>query len=132
MSVIFDSILNKIRSGGVPSSALSGAISANTEKINVTTDPYTIASTKEIVQLFVKSNGSGGVDINLPAISTTNIVLLYIKDALALSSTNNITINVNASDTIVDVATGQTSTVLASNGGSLTFSNNGANEWYLI
>jgi hypothetical protein len=69
--------------------------------------------------------------INLPAASVGKIKIPF-KDAGANSSVNNITINRVGSDTIVDSATGQTSTIISSNGFSGYFLSNGVDTWYLL
>jgi hypothetical protein len=71
------------------------------------------------------------ISISLPAASVGKIKI-HFKDIGANSSVNNITINRAGSDTIVDSATGQTSTIIASNGFSGYFLSNGVDTWYLL
>jgi hypothetical protein len=71
------------------------------------------------------------IAITLPAASVGKIKIPF-KDIGANSSVNNITINRAGSDTIVDSATGQTSTIISSNGFSGYFLSNGVDTWYLL
>jgi len=71
------------------------------------------------------------IAIDLPAASVGKIKIPF-KDIGANSSVNNITINRVGADTIVDSATGQTSTLIASNGFSGYFLSNGVDTWYLM
>lgn len=74
---------------------------------------------------------SNSISIDLPAASVGKIKIPF-KDVGANSSVNNITINRAGSDTIVDSATGQTSTIISSNGFSGYFLSNGVDTWYLL
>ncbi len=69
--------------------------------------------------------------IDLPAASVGRIEIPF-KDIGANASINNITFNRVGADTIVDNLTGQTSTVVASNGFAGKFVSNGVDTWYLM
>lgn len=71
------------------------------------------------------------ISIDLPSASVGKVTVPF-KDIGCNSGTNNITISRVGSDTIVDAATGQTSTVIASNGFSGLFLSNGVDTWYLM
>ena len=71
------------------------------------------------------------ISIDLPAASVGKVSIPF-KDIGCNSSVNNITINRAGSDTIVDSATGQTSTIISSNGFSGYFLSNGVDTWYLL
>jgi len=73
---------------------------------------------------------STAISIDLPAASGLGEV--RIKDIGANSSLKNITFNAVGSDTIVDSSTGQTTTIIASDGFSGSFQNNGVDTWYLM
>jgi hypothetical protein len=74
---------------------------------------------------------STAITIDLPLANVGKIRIPF-KDIGANSATNNITFNRVGSDTIVDSATGQTSTIIASNGYSGQLVSNGVDTWYLM
>mgnify|MGYP001039952099 CR=1 FL=1 len=71
------------------------------------------------------------ISIDLPLASVGKISIPF-KDIGANSNTNNITINRVGSDTIIDSATGQTSTIISSDGFSGELLSNGVDTWYLF
>ena len=75
--------------------------------------------------------GSTAITISLPAASVGKVRIPF-KDVGANSAVNNITFNRVGGDTIVDTATAQTSTVVASDGFSGAFESNGVDTWYLM
>jgi hypothetical protein len=77
-------------------------------------------------------SSSTAISISLPAASEVGKITIPFKDIGANSAANNITINRVGSDTIVDSAIGQTSTVIASNGFSGFFLSDGVDTWYLM
>ena len=93
-----------------------------------TGSPTAILATDGII-LF--DSNAATIAISLPAASIGKIKIPF-KDVGANSSTNNITINRAGSDTIVDSAIAQTSTIIASNGFSGYFLSNGVDTWYLL
>ena len=93
-----------------------------------TASPTAILATDGII-LF--DTTSTTISIDLPSASVGKIRVPF-KDAGANSVNNNITINRAGSDTIIDSATAQTSTVISSNGFSGYFLSNGVDKWYLM
>ena len=93
-----------------------------------TASPSAILETDGII-LF--DTTSTAISIDLPSASVGKIRVPF-KDAGANSVNNNITINRAGSDTIIDSATAQTSTVISSNGFSGYFLSDGVDKWYLM
>jgi hypothetical protein len=93
-----------------------------------TASPSAILSTDGTI-LF--DTASTPISINLPLASVGKVKIPF-KDIGANSVANNITFNRVGSDTIVDFATGQTTTIIASDGFSGYFLSNGVDTWYLF
>lgn len=74
---------------------------------------------------------STAISIDLPSASVGKVKVPY-KDIGVNSSNNNITINRVGSDTIVDTAAAQTSTIIAIDGHSGFFLSDGVDTWYLM
>ena len=98
------------------------------QRIITTASPTAILKT-DGVMLF--DSTSVTISIALPAASLGKLKIPF-KDIGGNSSVRNITINRAGSDTIVDSATGQTSTIISSNGFSGYFLSNGVDTWYLF
>lgn len=77
------------------------------------------------------NTASTAISIDLPLASVGKISIPF-KDIGANSSNNNITINRAGSDTIVDSATGQISTIISSDGYAGELLSNGVDTWYLF
>jgi len=74
---------------------------------------------------------STAIAIDLPLASVGKIKIPF-KDIGANSSQNNITFNRVGSDTIVDSAKSQISTIISSDGFSGYFLSNGVDTWFLM
>jgi len=104
------------------------------EKVTiVSAATYTILTTDKIIA--VDHTATAAVTLTLPAASTvwdsTNSASLsfLIKDSGVNACTNNITISRAGSDTIIDIESGQTSTVIDVDGGALWFQAISAAKW---
>lgn len=95
----------------------------------VDTDAPTAILKADGVILFDTTTATINIDLPLASIGK---VIIPFKDIGANSSVNNITINKAGSDTIVDSAIAQSSTVIVSNGFSGNFLSNGVDTWYLL
>ena len=74
----------------------------------------------------------GSFTITLPRADVIGEKIMWIKDIGANSFNNNIIIETKLGDTIIDVASGQTSTIIGVNGGALALSSDGFNEYWVI
>ena len=73
---------------------------------------------------------SNPISITLPLASVGKVIIPF-KDIGCNAATNNITINRAGTDTIVDIAVGQTSTVIIADGYSAAFVSNGVDTWHV-
>ena len=101
---------------------------ATTRVFTVSTSAYTVNSNYDVLGIDTTTYSP---TLTLPFASGGTLNFL-IKDIACNSSKNNITINRSGSDTIIDIATGQTSTVLGIDGGSIRFVSNGVNQWWVL
>lgn len=97
----------------------------------VDTATYTILLTDNTIA--VDYTVTGAVTITLPsaanAFNGTEGLRFLIKDSGANAATNNITINRAGADTIIDTATGRTSTVINTNGGAIWIQAKNTTTW---
>ena len=94
---------------------------------------YTILTTDRVIA--VDYTATGTATLTLPSATSswdtangTGLAFL-IKDSGASASANNITINRAGSDTIVDSQSGQTSTVIATDGSAIWIQAKDATTW---
>ncbi len=97
---------------------------------------YTIAITDRTI--VVDYTSTGAVTLTLPSCATawnsdgnTGIVFV-IKDLDCNAGANNITINRAGSDTIIDTAAGQTSTVINGDGNAIRIQAVSTTEWIVF
>lgn len=94
--------------------------------IDHTDSPYTVDVETESVYA---DSTSGVITVNLPAISSSNSgKRVSIKDKQGTSSTNNITVSPDGSNTI----DGASSFVISLDRDSIVLESDGASEWALI
>ena len=93
-----------------------------------TASPTAILVTDGVI-LFDTSSTAISIDLPLANLGTYAIPF---KDIGCNSSSNNITFNRAGSDTITDINTGQTSSIIATNGASGYFKSNGTDTWHLF
>lgn len=117
----------------VPIAKLDVAGSKSEKITEVDAATYTIAITDRIIA--VDYTGTGAVTLTLPAASTawnstdSTGIQFMIKDTGANASTNNITINRAGADTIIDSATGQTSTIIGGDGEAIWIGIKDSTTW---
>jgi hypothetical protein len=125
-----DLVLISKDNGGSYESRKSDAnafIRHSNQRIITTASPSAILVTDGFLLFDTTSNA---ISISLPAASVGKVQIPF-KDSGANSAINTITFNRVGSDTIVDSAIGQTSTIIGSNGFSGSFISNGTDTWYL-
>lgn len=101
---------------------------ANFSVIEVDYD-YLIQSNDTIIGV---NTLSSPIIITLPDSAQVGQKTIFIKDSRANSSNNSITVSASTTDTIVDINTGQTTTVLNNNGISIQMTSTGSGIWWLI
>lgn len=92
----------------------------------ITTTPYTILITDEIINVDTLTIGTASV-INLPPIGVAGNIEFTITDSSGGSTNNNITINPDGSETIL----GDTEAILIEDYTSITIYNDGSTNWLL-
>lgn len=110
---------------------INRTIIVNPRRITVKKVDYDYQMTLSDIILGVDSSVSA-ITITLPKSSDVGEQILWIKDIGVNAFFNNITINTISGDTIIDVASGQTSTIIGVNGGALEISSDGINEYWII
>lgn len=106
--------------------------SPESEVQNATVTPYTITTTaNQYVYVVGVDTSSSAAVVNLPSASFGGIII-HIKDVGVNSYTNNITINVNGSDTIITTTLGNTSVTLSADGGAIILASNGVDQWWFM
>jgi hypothetical protein len=113
----------QITSGGSLAASPGSADSFETTDVAAN---LTIGPSDTFVFLIVDTTSARAIDLPL-ASGVSNGRTYIIKDASSLSETNNITVNIQGSDTI----DGETSQVLTSNNGSWTITGDGTSAWYI-
>ena len=113
----------QITSGGTIATSPGSANSFETTAVSTN---LTIGPSDTFVYLIVDTNAARAIDLPL-ASGVSNGRIYIIKDASSLSETNNITVNIQGSDTI----DGASSQVLSSNSGSWTIIGDGVSSWYI-
>ena len=78
----------------------TGEAAGGTPPTVVSTSPYTVLATDEILLVTLAA-----AVINLPAIADHNTGRVTVKDATGLASSQNITVNASAGETIDGLAT---------------------------
>lgn len=117
-----DTILSNDGSGNLSWSNPSTIYSITT--VNAAT--YTALSTDHFIN--VNYTTTGACTITLPEIATVGKIVYEITDTGGNANEFNITINVNAADTVI----GDTSVIISENYNSVTLANDGANKWLVI
>jgi len=113
----------QITSGG---SIVSSPGSASIFETTAVSTDLTIGNSDTFVYLIIDTSASR--DITLPLASGVSSGRIYIlKDSTGTSEDNNITVNIQGSDTI----DGQSSQILNSNYGSWTIIGDGTSKWYI-
>jgi hypothetical protein len=113
----------QVTSGG--SIAASPGSADSFETTSVSTN-LTIGPSDTFVYLVVDTSAARSIDLPLAA-NVSDGRIYIIKDANSLSETNNITVNIQGSDTI----DGAASQILTSNSGSWTIVGDGVSAWYI-
>ncbi len=119
-----------------PTAKLDVAGSKADKVTTVAAATYTIAITDRTI--VVDYTTTGAVTLTLPSCTTawnsTNStgIVFVIKDLDCNAGTNNITINRAGSDTIIDTAAGQTSTVINGNGNAIRIQAVSTTEWIVF
>jgi len=108
---------------------INGGVSHKITEVDTAT--YTIAITDYTIA--TDYTATGAVTLTLPSAATCFIdgtgCEFKIKDSGCNANTNNITINRDGTDTIIDSATGQTSTIMTVSCGALSIQAKDASTW---
>ena len=117
---------------GVGTTTPEAGLSINTSMSRKVTDvdaaTYTILTTDNIISVLHTATASVVLDLPLAAGALNQVIT--VKDAGANASVNNIDIDRAGSDTIIDDATGLTQVSIDTNGGSISFYNDGVSKWF--
>ena len=113
----------QITSGGTIAASPGSADTFETATVSTN---LTIGPSDTFVYLIVDTSAARAIDLPLAA-NVSDGRIYIIKDSSKLSETNNITVNIQGSDTIE----GESTQVLASNSGSWMIVGDGVSAWYI-